>query len=504
MEKEITIWQPIQFGNKWSQVDTSRLDDLAPSWLSQRGQLRVGSAEYADFLQRLKRRHSIETGVIERLYDLKEGITETFIKEGFVESQKYLTRDDTNIPPEKLMDYLKDHFEAIEFVFDVVKQDRQITKGFICELHQLITRHQDTTDAIDTFGNPVKMELLKGQFKKWDNNPKRNGTKYLYCPPVQVDTEIDKLIVIFNDLEKRKEKPVIISAWFHHAFTQIHPFQDGNGRVARLLASLIFIKHGFFPFTVKRNERKEYIDSLESADRGEPQELVTFFCNAQKRCIEEALNLVPVSNKPLDEVVDVFKQRFQDWKKNQQEDRRKIFDEKRLQIFKSCQTILSEIQNDLDKKIPREMAQISVSEEAFPDSNNYFWYTHQIVEYAKAHNYFFNKTLPRGWFRIFFNLSEDRKYQLIIPIHHYGYDDATIAIGALLEFIGSGMNQVSGNPELSRRGREDGTVIINLPLDVNPHIMSLEADTAALKMNLKPFLQDIISVALAQITSEIE
>lgn len=66
------------------------------------------------------------------------------------------------------------------------------------------------------------------------------------------------------------------------------------------------------------------------------------------------------------------------------------------------------------------------------------------------------------------------------------------------------MNQVSGNPELSRRGREDGTVIINLPLDVNPHIMSLEADTAALKMNLKPFLQDIISVALAQITSEIE
>lgn len=84
--------------------------------------------------------------------------------------------------------------------------------------------------------------------------------------------------------------PIILSAWVHHAFTQIHPFQDGNGRIARLLASLILIKDGLLPFTVKREDKPAYIKSLELADDNEPQELVSFFSIEQKRSIENALN----------------------------------------------------------------------------------------------------------------------------------------------------------------------------------------------------------------------
>lgn len=503
MEKQITIWQPIKFNDKWLTANTSKLDDLAPSWFRKRDLLKEGSTEYEEFLNKLKRQHAIETGIVEKLYDLKEGITQTFIKEGFVES--YLQHGDTNIPPKQLIAYLKDHFEAIDFVFDVVKQDRQITKGFILELHQLITQHQDTTDAVDSLGNLVQVALLKGQFKKFDNNPKRaDGTIFLYCPPVHVDSEIDKLISIHAELEERKIKPVIISAWFHHTFTQIHPFQDGNGRLARLLASLILIRHGLFPFTVKGTEKKKYIDSLELADNNEPQNLVDYFCEVEKRNIEEVLNLKlesPVSKKSLEEITDVFTQKLGTWKQGLQKERLDTIKNNRIKIFDFSKSVFNETLIELRKKIDESMAKIYLNS-SYPESEDYFHYNHQIVDYAKTHDYFFNRTLPRGWFKLSFVLSKERQYWLVISIHHFGYDDSTIAVGAFLEFIEASTNGKKKTNGFSRKG-QDNNLITSLPLDIKPHIISLEADIKELENNLKSFLQDTVTVTLGQIASEI-
>ncbi len=133
-------------------------------------------------MNRLKREHAIETGVIERLYDLKKGITEPFIKKGFVES--YLSHDDTNVPTQVLMKHLKDHLDAVDFVFDVVKDNRYLSTSFIKELHQLVTRHQGHAEGRDGVGNKLKIQLLEGDYKKQENNPTReDGTLIRYCPP---------------------------------------------------------------------------------------------------------------------------------------------------------------------------------------------------------------------------------------------------------------------------------------------------------------------------------
>jgi Fic family protein len=505
MENKINIWRPIEFKENWLSTNTSKLDDLAPSWFRKRERLKGDSKEYEEFINKLKRQHAIETGIVEKLYDLKEGITQTFIKEGFVES--YLQHGDTNISPKQLIAYLKDHLEAIDFVFDVVKQNRKITRSFILELHQLITQHQHTTDAINSLGNIVTVKLLKGQFKKFDNNPKRaDGTIFLYCPPVHVDSEIDNLISILGVLEENHTKPVIIAAWFHHAFTQIHPFQDGNGRLARLLASLILIKNGLFPFTVKGAEKKKYIDSLEFADKNEPQSLVDFFCEVEKRNIEEALNLkleISATKSSFDEVADIFSQKLETWKSGIQKNRIERINENRIKIFQFSDAVLNQIVIDLKKRVSKEMAEI-YQDKSFPDSGNYFWFTYQIVDYAKMHNYFFNRTQPRGWFKIAFVLSEERQYQLVISIHHYGYDDSTIAIGAFLEFIEPADRERKAYKAngVSRREQNDN-IITSLPPDIKPHIISLEADIDELEANLKSFLQNTITITLGQIASEI-
>jgi hypothetical protein len=118
---------------------------------------------------------------------------------------------------------------------------------------------------------------------------------------------MDRLIE-FHKQHVQREIPALVEAdWLHHAFTQIHPFQDGNGRVARALASLILIKGGFFPLVVRRHNSEQYIDALEAADGGDLSPLVKLFARLQKRelthAIGRAADAKPVAS--VDEAVAV-------------------------------------------------------------------------------------------------------------------------------------------------------------------------------------------------------
>jgi hypothetical protein len=115
------IWNPVQYDPEWNLAITTKFDIIAPSWISRREELHRDEKQYQRFIDQLKRRQAIDTGIIERMYDLKRGITETFIKEGFVEG--LLQHGDTNIPETELMNYLKDNSEAIDSVFDFVKDE---------------------------------------------------------------------------------------------------------------------------------------------------------------------------------------------------------------------------------------------------------------------------------------------------------------------------------------------------------------------------------------------
>ena len=104
----------------------------------------------------------------------------------------------------------------------------------------------------DPFGNRLEIVLVKGKFKEQANNPKRpDGVTHEYCPPIHVDSEMDRLLAFLN--EYSAQDPVIVSAWLHHRFAQIHPYQDGNGRVARALTSLVLLRADLLPLVVDRD-----------------------------------------------------------------------------------------------------------------------------------------------------------------------------------------------------------------------------------------------------------
>lgn len=491
--KVIRVWKPIQFDNAWQGSDTSKLDDLMPSWYRKREDMKGGGEDYEEFINRLKRQHAIETGVIEKLYDLSEGITQTFIKEGFVES--YLQHSDTNISPKKLMAYLRDHFEAMDFIFDMVRNERPLAKSFIKQLHQLITSHQDTTDAIDSLGRIVQVPLRKGEFKIHPNNPKReDGTIFEYCPPLHVEGEIESLIGIYTKLEEEKDNPVIIASWFHHAFTQIHPFQDGNGRMARLLASLILIKHGLFPLTVKREDKVSYIDSLEKADNGQPNEIVKLFSELQKKNIEGILNWKPEQKQTsnIQEAARILSEKVSLSKSQQRKQRQQLLETNRTKVFDIIYGIVGEIQEELFKVIPREKANIT-TRSVYPTDEKHFWYTKQLIDFASSHDYYFNRNMPRGWFMFGFKLSDEKQYNLIVTVHHYSYDDAIIAIGGFLEFK---------ELQIDTQGQQIEDISF-IPLSITPYTFSLEADLNRVKKNIENYINDLVALGISYVASEI-
>lgn len=492
----LRIWKPIKFSDEWLECDTSILDDISDSWFAKREKLKENTEEYSDFLERLKREHAIETGVVERMYDLNKGITETLIKEGFVKS--YLSHGDTNISQDQLIKHLNDHLEAVDFVFDVVKEDRPLTTSFINELHQLVTRNQETTEGIDQFKRKVSIPLLKGKYKERENNPTReDGTVVMYCPPEHVASEMDILIKIYHELMDRNLHPLIISAWFHHAFSTIHPFQDGNGRLARLLTSLIFIKFGFFPFTVLREEaRVKYINALEKADMGEPQNLVSYFGEVQKRNIQRALNIKAVTSTSFEEVQSILVTKLRELKKQREVEHQQLLSKSRNLVFEICSKIIDELRDSLRGSL-LDTAEIKVrscsfeSEKIWEETGTKYqdFFYHQIVGYAKKHDYYFNRALPKAWLTLRIELTDERVYQLGLSIHHYGYDDTTLAIGSFLEYKGP---QVEEHEDTS------------LPLDIPPHVISIIANNINSKeKNIRLFIENSLTLTMAQIASEL-
>jgi Fic family protein len=480
------LWKFIAFSSEWESCDTSLLDEIAPSWLARREVLQGNSTEYEAFIEKLKRKHAIETGVVERMYDIEKGVTETLINEGFISS--LVSHGDTNIPKERLFDHLQDHLDAVEFIFDVVKENRPLTKGFILELHQLTTRHQEHAEGRDQFGNKTAIPLLRGKFKERENNPTReDGTVILYCPPEHVEAEMDRLIEIYEQLCEQNVHPLIIATWVHHAFTTIHPFQDGNGRVVRLIASLILIKYNFFPITVLREEAKiKYIQALEEADNGLPQKLVSYFAEIQRRNIEEALNLREVSQVSLDEVTNALKGKLSQKLQQSEQRSQAVLAANRLNVFEMCYRFLNEYRDRLEQEFAGSLT-VYIGSGRPDDETRQHYYYKQIVSYAKMHAYFFNRNLPRAYF-VFGIALEDKKYELVTTLHHYGYDDSVLAIGAFLEYKGNAADENSDT---------------TLPLDLKPHIISIKEEVASKEKNIRLYLEQVLTAAVAQIANEV-
>lgn len=142
------------------------------------------------------------------------------------------------------------HAQAFDWVMqriDMTKQD--ITESSILELHQLILQ-----------------KIVDNQAGRYRAVPVRIAGSTVIMPNAMKVPELMGKYVSW--LKKNTDNPLIVAVDAHYKLVSIHPFVDGNGRTARLLMNLLLMQAGYPPAIIRKEERKQYIASIEKAQLG--------------------------------------------------------------------------------------------------------------------------------------------------------------------------------------------------------------------------------------------
>ena len=153
------------------------------------------------------------------------------------------------------------HARAIELIYSQLHKptSKLISKELLFKLHSAVQ-----TDVVTDIYKPI------GAWKIENNGTYARDAEgkqifIEFSDPVAVDRLMTELINYINSINTDTIKLVNAPAYYakiHNGITQIHPFWDGNGRIARLVANLLLLKAGLPPLVIDQSKRKEYIEIL--------------------------------------------------------------------------------------------------------------------------------------------------------------------------------------------------------------------------------------------------
>jgi prophage maintenance system killer protein len=270
-----------------------------------------------------------------------------------------------------------------------------------------------------------RVSLIKGDWKRQPNNPLRpDGSIHEYSPPEQFASEMDRLIALHLQHREQNVPPEIEAAWLHHRFTQIHPFQDGNGRVARCLASLVFIQASWFPLVLTRDDRAVYIAALEQADQNDLSGLINLFAKSQKQAFLRSLGL---SEQVLSEarrtqvVIASISEKLQRNQSASIQERCQKAENFASILFDIALNRLQDIANEIKLSVQNfvDNPQVFTVSAAVGNPRAYY-HRYQVVEAAKQLGYFANLRNYHTWIQLVIDV--ETSTTLLLSFHALGHE----------------------------------------------------------------------------------
>ena len=237
-------------------------------------QKQAGGAQ-ADFDRAVEvalRAAAVDTGAIEGLYKVDHGFTVT------VAEEQPGWEAEADKKGAAFRQLFASQLRGYKLARELSAGATPINEAWIRELHSEITAGQPTYQAwIPTLEKYQQQALPRGQYKTGPNHVRRaDGDCHAYAPVDDVPMEMQRLLEQMRSPEFGAAHPSLQAAYAHYALVVIHPFADGNGRVARAVASTFLIKSCDVPLVVWSDQDDEYIDALGAADRGNYQAFVDF------------------------------------------------------------------------------------------------------------------------------------------------------------------------------------------------------------------------------------
>jgi hypothetical protein len=400
-EQVVIPWQwvsPLEAVDGSLEPLLATVDTLRAAWEEFVDQ--VSEEEFAEARRRSLRRHAIETGIIERLYDVSWGITEAMVAEGI--TREVAEREEGGLD-ESALAAIRTQFDALQFLAAAARDRQELTVFFIRQLHEAITRHQGSYHGRDGLDQPVELPLHHGHWKQQPNHVWRDdGSLLQYTPPEHVQAEMERLIELYA--ETSDAHALIRAAWLHHRFIRIHPFEDGNGRVARALVLLVLLRANYAPLVVDRLRRQEYLNALDAANDGDLAPLVRFFAGLEMIALrsefERPRQVAAVGASAVD-VARGYVDRLRDLKLSTDYARAEAVESLALDLQTRLEDQLRKQGDELRGAFSEidPSAYSNVAKAAPPDEEARFWRA-QLVAAAKATNFFANLADGSWWVRL--------------------------------------------------------------------------------------------------------
>jgi Fic family protein len=248
-------------------VDTVRWDRY---YAALNGRTDLSSATLKRAREIAKRFAALDTGAIEGLYEVDRGFTYTVAFETAAWEVELANKGE-NVRP-----LFEAQLHAYDYVLDLATKSEPISEAAIRVLHEEVCRAQ-TSYRVMTAVGPQEQALTRGRYKALSNHVRtRDGADHSYAP---VDVTPEEMARLVNEMRSDSflaAHSVIQAAYAHYCLVVIHPFADGNGRVARALASVFTYRAISMPIVILSEHKEPYLNALEDADHGDFQSFVDF------------------------------------------------------------------------------------------------------------------------------------------------------------------------------------------------------------------------------------
>ncbi|MBO7608372.1 MAG: Fic family protein [Paludibacteraceae bacterium] len=182
-------------------------------------------------------------------------------------------------------------------------KEQPLSEYFIKCLHQTLLREDYKEYRKQADGTYTSYDIHAGQYKTRPNTVITvTGERFEYASPEETPALMKDLIEWYKREEAKGEMtPIELASLFHYRYIRIHPFEDGNGRISRLIVNYILCRHGYPMIVVKTTDKNNYLTSLNRCDvivgpipsDGAHAELsqITPFVEYMKKCLERALTI---------------------------------------------------------------------------------------------------------------------------------------------------------------------------------------------------------------------
>lgn len=135
-------------------------------------------------------------------------------------------------------------------------------------MHKTLLREDYTVHRNLPGGQTSSYVIHAGQYKTRPNSViTRYGDRFEYALPEETPALMTDLVNWYNGEEHSgKFTPIELAAIFHYRYIRIHPFEDGNGRIARMMVNYILSRHGYPMIAVRSRKKNEYLEALHKTD----------------------------------------------------------------------------------------------------------------------------------------------------------------------------------------------------------------------------------------------